>query len=443
MQNLSDVESKTLDLGDGEFAIGFLINDKQNQAADPIAFKVAKKAIKAIASSAIGKPWIPGTKGQNKKHLRDKNSESQTDVIDFHRAHAGGEIKQFVINEETGNVSVIIEVYPEYRGMIDNGKVSDYLSPMIGDISVDPKTGEITGGEIIHIHSVDVPGYDTSIAKFQGTCKGVIGKCMTELAPLAAAGKLREYRNSPIKCPKRFLYSTNAEVSASMDGQMGQMGMQGQEQQDPVVGGLDQIKTSVAAMAQQIQALMQVSDANAAVLQEAAAAANIDASRIMTSANAGQQQPQQPQQQGGMPPMGAAGDDKISKLEAQIIELKKKETEKETKLKSDQRIREATIIARGELALKEAGMTKKNLKERIEHYVGLQNEAEELVDLSLMSQKYEGILDNMVTAESQKAVAEKEPELVAASGLLYDDAYPIQESTESDIDYDKLEANLL
>ena len=445
MKNLTQKEIDTLDLGSGEYAIGFLINDRQNKAADPISFKVATSAIEAIAGSAIGKPWIPGIKGKNKKHLRDESSESQTDVIDFHRAHAGGEIRRFIINEKTGNVSVIVEVFPEYKGMIESGKVSEYLSPMIGDISVDPKTGEITGGEIIHIHSVDVPGYDTSIAKFHGTCKGVIGKCMTELAPLAAAGRLKEYRNSPIKCPKRFLYRTKHEVSASMEGQMGNP-MGEEQQQDPVVGGLEQIQTTVAAMGQQLTSLVQVSDSNAAVLKEVAASGGVDASRVMTSAQAGQAQ----QPAAGMPPMGAAGNDRITKLEEQLEALKKSELEKEAKIKAEARIRLATIIAKGELALKEGGISKEGLKKRIEHYVNLKNEQEEPRELDLLAQKYESILDHMIAQPRQEAQpaeaenkqeGEKVPEIVSASGL-YDDLYPVQ-GDDDNVDYDAIERSLL
>ena len=138
-------------------------------------------------------------------HISKEGVADQTQVLDFHRKYAGGTIIDYYINETTGNVSVIVDIFPEFVNMVKNGKISNYLSPMIGNLTVDNVTGEITDGEIVHIHSVDIPGYEKNIAKFTGTCDGPIGTCMKELQAVAAAGKILQYRNSSVRVSCKVL----------------------------------------------------------------------------------------------------------------------------------------------------------------------------------------------------------------------------------------------
>ena len=175
------------------FVIGFLINAEQNMASLPAPWKVSEEHLIRIANTAKGKPWLPGgPPGTNKEHFKvdasPQDPMGQRRNIQEHYEKAKGIITDVIPNRESGNVSVIIELTPEYAKKIDHKDVSPFLSPMIEGIVQDPITFDIIDGEIIHIHSVDSPGYKPSIAKFFGTCQGTHQECKIKLTPLAAAG---------------------------------------------------------------------------------------------------------------------------------------------------------------------------------------------------------------------------------------------------------------
>ena len=189
MDKLKIFDESASGLAPGEYAIGFLLNDKQNHAVDPIPFKIATSALEQIAKSSIGKPWIPGKRGEASLHIRKPGETDQSDAISWHEQYSGGTIVAYHINPENHNVSFIIKLKPGYKELIEeNREIAEFLSPMLGDVMSDPRTGEVTGGTIVHIHSVDKSGYDPKVAKFSGLCTGPEGKCTSVLKSVAASG---------------------------------------------------------------------------------------------------------------------------------------------------------------------------------------------------------------------------------------------------------------
>jgi hypothetical protein len=170
----------------------FLFNDKQNHAADPEPFKIAESALDRIAWTAIGRPWIVHPDGS--RHVRGA-SDNPADIIKHQKQFAKGEIVAGYRNLGSNNVHMIAKVFPEFKPDVKAGKIpkSPYLSPLI---YVKQESGDaILDAEVLHVQSVDAPGYEPEIAKISGMCEGMLNKCMTELRTLGAAGKLKAAQN--------------------------------------------------------------------------------------------------------------------------------------------------------------------------------------------------------------------------------------------------------
>ena len=131
-----------------------------------------------------------GQMGKNTRHIAKEGVASQTDALDWHRARSAGHIVDFIVNYQTGNTSVIIEIYPKFVDAVRQGKMSKYVSPMISNFEQD-ENGELVSGEIVHIHSVDWPGYEPEVAQFQGICTGELSSCKANLMTVAATGPTR------------------------------------------------------------------------------------------------------------------------------------------------------------------------------------------------------------------------------------------------------------
>ena len=205
------------DLNEEKFyALSFLVNDEQNHATDPRPFKVATSFIKKLTKTGMGRPWLPDTL-PNGKHIRPKKNATAEEILQFQKDFSQGVMRGYFVNPLTHNANVIIEIFPEYIDDVEKENIKPFVSPMIGNWRED-ENGEIVGGEILHLQSVDSSGYDPEFAKFLGTCKGNFNECALELEPLAAMGKLKAYRDSSISCPKKFLNTLGA-LGTSMSDQ--------------------------------------------------------------------------------------------------------------------------------------------------------------------------------------------------------------------------------
>ena len=220
--------------------------------------------------------------------------------------------------------------------------------------------------------------------------------------------------------------------------------------QPDIGSGLDEIKAAVAAVGQEIKKMEGVEDNNAEVLREVAAATGVDANRVQScgvGAMGGQHSPED-MSQPNSPYMASAGrtsaDEKIAKLEAELEKIRNEKAQNELKGMAQKRLQQAQIIAKGEVYLREGGMTKEQLADRIKYYNELKSEDDKLVDLTLTASKYQQIVDGMLDTipqaiQEQAQQAEEEPITVSASGLI-DTSYPVAETKKDETDYDKLEA---
>ena len=186
-----------LEEGKGKMYVqSFLINSQQNQAGDPHPFRVDEKLLPKLARTAIGMPWLPYPKSDG-NHQRPIGAAAFTaDGIKQHQQQfAGGEIVAQYTNEGTGNVNVIIDVFPEYQEAVRSKKIPEFVSPMIFPHEMTP-SGLVKEGEILHLQSVHNPGYAPEVAKINSVCEGNgLKQCMTQMKALAASGKLAPFQS--------------------------------------------------------------------------------------------------------------------------------------------------------------------------------------------------------------------------------------------------------
>lgn len=433
-EQIADLNKKGHNLdasGDTLYVMGFILDDSENSAVDPAPFKVSKDAVEKIVRKGLTRPWLPGKKG-DKLHFRPKPDATDAEILELQKNHAGGELVDYVMNEEGNRAWGIFKIWPEWRDMFENKELSEelppFLSPMIGNWKEDETTGEIIDGELLHVHSVDHPGYDRAYARFIGKCNGPIDQCMRELRPLAAAGLVKEWRDNSCPCPKNFLNTKLALASAGMqptDTQPPKNDGSSTPSLETVSKDVESLKSTYSALSQEVSSIKTMTEAISAKL----------------GITAGETP------EGGAPPaVAAAGKDEDAKkgksaeidaVKAELAELKKeakaaKEAEeKRVKTAAEkERRRLARIIAAHELLVKKS-ITEDKRKEREDHYFNLKEEGtENLQDLRLLAATYEEELRKIVPDTEEEAIA------IAAAG----DEYGIHGDTEPD--YDSIEASV-
>jgi len=179
------------------YTITGMYNNKWNEAADPGRFKIATSAMDKIAKTSIGRPWIPFGNKIN-KHVRPHPLATVNEILEFQKKFAGGEIVSYIYNQQSNIVYAIIEIWPDFIKMVEDEEIYPFTSVMIGN-QVFNKEGEYIDGEVLHIHSVETPGYSPTFAKFKAFCTGGIKQCMEELRPMAASGTLLKFREQQTK----------------------------------------------------------------------------------------------------------------------------------------------------------------------------------------------------------------------------------------------------
>ena len=197
VHSLNSKHGAGLEEGKGKMYVqSFLINSQQNQAGDPHPFRVDSQLLPKLARTAIGMPWLPYPKSDG-NHQRPIGAAAFTaDGIKQHQQQfAGGEIVAQYTNEGTGNVNVIIDVFPEYQEAVRSKKIPAFVSPMIFPHDMTPE-GLVKEGEILHLQSVHHPGYAPEVAKINSVCEGNgLKQCMTQMKALAASGKLAPFQS--------------------------------------------------------------------------------------------------------------------------------------------------------------------------------------------------------------------------------------------------------
>lgn len=207
-------ESQKYHLPDGKmYVIKFLFNDKWNQAVDPRPFKVKTTLIKKLANDSIGMPYVVNPNNTT-THLRGSHEgrgDTAQGLLEIQAKYAIGLIKVPIITS-TNNVYGIVEVWKEYEKMVSDGLLPKETSPTLFVIKED--SDGIDDAQFLNINGVDKGGYPDILAGTHGMCKGGIKECMTELAPLGAAGKLIEARKDGL-----FL-NTLKSLKGSMSAQI-------------------------------------------------------------------------------------------------------------------------------------------------------------------------------------------------------------------------------
>jgi hypothetical protein len=198
MSALKGEEIHNLDLNeDGYYIKVFVINDKQNRAADPEPFKINPKALEPIAASIVGRPFIVGPDAT--KHVRGATGRAN-EILQVQKKWSVGEFVKSMMNPLSRNVYGIARIFPEFvkdlkKGFVRGRPLPKYSSPLV-EVRRFGASGEITDGRILHVQAVDIPGYGPEVAKIVGTCDGMLNECMSELRHLGAAGKLKAYQAS-------------------------------------------------------------------------------------------------------------------------------------------------------------------------------------------------------------------------------------------------------
>jgi len=245
----------------------FLLNDQQNHAGDPSPFKVKGASLKKIAQTAIGRPWIIPPAGEM-KHVTGPIREFNA-ILDYQKRFAGGEIVGAWTNPQTGNVNVIIDVFPEYIEDVRNGRIPKFVSPLLNIDSEDPTTGEIVDARIIHLQSVHSPGYDESIAKINGVCEGMLGKCMSELKVRGATKMLKKYQSGLTKVNlENFSNKRIVKGSATMSENNGS-----ETTNEPIT--LETVNQKVDSLGEKFQSFEQKFDELATTIRGAASPSTV------------------------------------------------------------------------------------------------------------------------------------------------------------------------
>lgn len=373
---------------DGYYLKVFVINDKQNRAADPIPFKVAKRSLEKIVNTIVGRPFVVGP--NPKKHVRGAMGAASTaeDIIKAQQKWAIGEFVRPMMNQLSMNAYGIVEVFKEFVDDVKNGVIRGkpmprYTSPLLEARKIDPETGEIIDGRLLHVQAVDVPGYG-EVAKIVGTCEGMLDECSNKLRALGASGGLKAFQESLQKSDNSLSSGDgNYDSEPPMEKGKNEQELVPLTKQDlpeivsAVLSGLEQKYPNLgAAGAASAQAQQQVEP------KEKGKAAN-----PMTA----------PKAKGDAEGTGAQeadNDNDENSLRAELEDLKAKfEEEQEARKKAEERLQEqerkqiATRIVELEMQLHITSPSKK--KDRIEQLMKRKDKSGAPADLSLILETLE------------------------------------------------------
>jgi len=402
---IKQLNREGFDLDEKKFyALSFLINDEKNTAADPRPFKVATSFVEELTKTGMGRPWLPDTLPDG-KHIRPKKDSTAEEIQQFQKDFAGGIMRGYYVNPLTHNANVIIEIFPEFIDRVKNEDIPPFVSPMIGNWK--EANDEIVQGEILHIQSVESPGYDREFAKFLGTCEGDFNECAVELEPLAALGKLKQYRDSSISCPKKFLNTLGAQGNQMPDDPPAVIEPSGNETDKGTSAGetkiLEEIKTITTKVDEVVASVETVKEV---VAEVAVAAEGVDDEDIKKKLGMGavDDEPKKDEEDDKKPePVAASGNqklmDEIKLIKKQNAELKKESEDAKILAIGKERIRQVDIIIKSKLLTKEIKLEDKEklTKEWLEKKSLSDNKV--LADLSLVADEAEKKVNSIIPAE--------------------------------------------
>ena len=378
-------EGKNLDLKK-MYVIKFLFNDKWNEAADPRPFRIKTSLINKLALDSIEMPYVvnPNNKDMHLRGPDDNKPDTARGLLEIQAKYSIGLIKVPIITP-TNNVYGIIEVWPQYEKLVESGELPPFTSPTIFPTKEDHDG--IEEGQFLNVNAVGFPGYTEILAGTHGICKNGIKQCMSELAPLAAAGSLKQKRENS----QTFLNS------------------------------LSSLKGNMSADPNQTPTLENLSQEVGAIKTEIV---NINTKLESIASKVGADKPANPE---GMP-MGAAGEQALKlskelkenpavkemlentqKMQKELEEIKKLNKEREDKITADKRKSQATSIVEKQILLKQVKPEDK--EKEIKKYIELKAEDGNLKDLEVLDNYLKGTVSAEPTDDALGASGFDAPEL--------------------------------
>lgn len=370
-------------------AIKFLFNDKLNEAADPTPFQIDESLLDKLEKNSIGMPWIVPKYGKD-MHIRGTDHglpDTAEGLLKIQAEYAIGTIKA-THRTEGRNVYGIIEVYPEFVAAVEKDLIPPLVSPTLNVIKKEgPK---IMDAEFLNLQSVPTSGYPAILTQIKGVCQGGIRKCMEELAPLAAAGKLKASRDNPEKFSNII-----TRVMGAMSENPDAKAPSGEEQGK----ALEELQTKISTLEKNVE--MGEAKIADAIDKVATAAEGVDENEIKElTSEIKKMDPASPE--GEPAPAGAAAKKttaqtteipkellnhpEFKKLQSDFTELKKLSDKRESEVEAEKRKILATKIVESKLKLKQIKLEDKDAK--IEEYVNMKD-GENFVDLSRIATELE------------------------------------------------------
>ena len=358
------------------YTLRFLFNDKLNTAQDPAPFQVSGDILDELAEQSIGRPWIAPKYGEA-WHLRSED-ETVESMLAFQLDYAIGEIIDYV-KYDSNNVWGIIEVFPEFKGAVQNELIAPHNS---ATFHVTERNGTlIKQATFLNLQTVPNGSYDTKLTGFKPICEKGMGACMEELRILGAAGKLTDFRKN-----KELFTNTLNRVVGAMS----------QEPEPQDASNADIVKSITdlqALVTSQNEAITGAIEANAAILKEVADATDgVDGSSIVETI--GESDPEEGAVEGAAGkqitkpkpetqiPKEIANSPEFKKIQEELDEIKTAYQKERKDTADKERLRVATQIVSNRLKLKEIELETKEAA--IQELYDLKDDDGNLKDLSLL-----------------------------------------------------------
>lgn len=183
------------DSGNHMYVMRFGWNNDWNKAADPAPFKINSHLNKKLREDAMGMPYVIPKYGI-KKHIRndDNTPEPKTAaeqlkaILDVQSKYAIGEI-QGSLEYDTGNVWLIIDIWPEFQAGVERGYYPPLVSPTFNIIQNGPDG--VDEAQFLNLQGVPTSGYSPEFTQIESVCKNGIKECMAEMKIHGAAGTIK------------------------------------------------------------------------------------------------------------------------------------------------------------------------------------------------------------------------------------------------------------
>lgn len=306
--------------GNHMYLMRFGWNNEMNQAADPAPFKIEKHLNPKLRQDALGMPYVVPPYGQT-KHVRKRKDEKHPQtvqeqleaILKVQSDFAIGEI-QGSLEYDTGNVWLIIDVWPEFQAGVERGYYPPLVSPTFNLIDVD-ENGIVNDAQFLNLQTVPTSGYSPEYTQIESVCKNGIKECMMEMAVHGAAGTLEQARKDGISFSstksKENQTMEESEIQAVVDKVIPAVEEKIQEQ---VVKPLEEVKAEVSE-------IKKMEDANAEVLLEVATKTDgVDEKKVVTKDSTTDSSSETSNPDSAV--SGAAGNQQILKLQNELNTVK-------------------------------------------------------------------------------------------------------------------------